>query len=67
MIVMVVAGAVMIGVVVEMIVINRAEPEWQPGEAGTYARDGMFIVGSVLLVVVVGYIHSLIGPWPFAE
>lgn len=50
---------------IEVVVINRAEPEWTPGEPGTYAKDAMFFFGSAVLVVIVGYIHGLVGPSPF--
>lgn len=49
----------------ERIVINRAEPDWQPGAKGSIAKDVMFLVISILLVGVVGYIHGLVGPSPF--
>ena len=46
-------------------VINRAEPDWQPGQKGTIAKDGLFFIASLVLLVIVGYIHGLIGPSPF--
>jgi len=59
-------GALLAWAVVEMIVINRSEPGWQkPTEPGTYAKDGMFFVGSVILLAVIGYIHAWLGVWPF--
>ncbi|MDP5217437.1 NnrU family protein [Ruegeria sp. 2205SS24-7] len=51
--------------IVEKVVINRAEPQWVPGEPGTLAKDGMFFAGSVVLLLVIGLIHGWIGPWPF--
>lgn len=53
--------------VVSVIVINRSEPNWQPGAEGSYAKDGMFLLVSVLLLVVIGYIHTWLGYWPFAQ
>ncbi len=50
---------------VEIMVINRAEPDWQPGQKGTIAKDGLFFIASLVLLVIVGYIHGLIGPSPF--
>ncbi|WP_095587259.1 NnrU family protein [Actibacterium ureilyticum] len=50
---------------VEIAVINRAEPAWAPGPKGSIAKDGMFFVASILLLGVIGYIHGLIGPSPF--
>jgi hypothetical protein len=48
-----------------MAVINRAEPDWQPGPKGTIVKDGLFLAASLGLLAVIGYIHGLIGPSPF--
>ncbi|MEM8730350.1 MAG: NnrU family protein [Pseudomonadota bacterium] len=45
--------------------INSAEPEWTAPEPGSYAKDGMFLVGSIILLVIIGVIHGWLGPWPF--
>ncbi len=58
-------GGLFLWALIEVPLINRAEPEWSPGEPGSYAKDGMFLVASLVLMVVIGYIHSLVGPWPF--
>ena len=46
-------------------VINRAEPDWQPRSGGSHAIDGVCFVASIVLLGVVGYVHGLLGPWPF--
>ena len=58
-------GGLLAWAVGEVIVINRAEPNWTPGPKGTYAKDGMFLVASLILMVVIGYIHYWVGPWPY--
>ncbi len=58
-------GGLFLWALVEMIVINRAEPDWQPGAPGTLARDAMFLVASVVLLGVIGWIHGMVGPSPF--
>lgn len=58
-------GGLLAWAVVEVIVINRSEPEWQPGPKGTLAKDGMFFVGSIVLMGVIGYVHGMVGPSPF--
>ncbi|WP_037316743.1 NnrU family protein [Ruegeria halocynthiae] len=58
-------GGLLAWAVVEVIVINKAEPEWTPGEPGTYGKDAMFFVASIVLLGVIGYIHGLVGPSPF--
>lgn len=47
--------------VASIIVINRAEPEWTPREPGTLAKDGMFLGGSVVLMLVIGLVHTWLG------
>jgi len=51
--------------VIEVIVINRSEPNWTPNPKGTIAKDAMFFAISILLLGVIGYIHGLVGPSPF--
>ncbi|TKZ22428.1 hypothetical protein FAP39_00725 [Shimia litoralis] len=46
---------------VQTIVINRAEPEWAPDASGSIAKDGMFLVASVVLMVVIGLVHGWLG------
>lgn len=58
-------GGLFVWGIVEVAVINAAEPEWTPGPQGTLAKDGMFFVASVVLLAVIGYIHGLVGPSPF--
>ncbi len=58
-------GGLLAWAIAEVIVINRSEPEWTPGEPGTYGKDAMFFVASIVLLGIIGYIHGLVGPWPF--
>lgn len=58
-------GGLLLWSVTEVRVINGAEPEWTPGSDGTYAKDAMFVAGSVILLAVIGYIHAWVGVWPF--
>ncbi|MFY1708247.1 NnrU family protein [Tritonibacter scottomollicae] len=58
-------GGLLVWAGVEVLAINRAEPEWKPGPKGTTAKGLMFLAISILLVGVIGYIHGLIGPSPF--
>ncbi len=58
-------GGLLAWAVVQVIVINRAEPDWTPGEPGTLAKDAMFLAISVVLLVVIGYVHGWLGYWPF--
>ncbi|WP_298935314.1 NnrU family protein [uncultured Ruegeria sp.] len=58
-------GGLLSWAVAEVIVINRSEPDWTPGEPGTYGKDAMFFVASIVLLGLIGYIHGLVGPSPF--
>ena len=47
-------------------VINAAVPEWAPAPADrSYAKDAMFLAGSVVLLGVIGFVHNWLGVWPF--
>lgn len=58
-------GGLLAWAAIEVITINKSEPDWQPNEKGTIAKDAMFFVASIVLLGVIGYIHGLIGPSPF--
>lgn len=58
-------GGLLAWAVVEVIIINKSEPDWTPGEPGTLGKDAMFFVASIVLLGVIGYIHGLVGPSPF--
>ncbi|WP_271948422.1 NnrU family protein [Ruegeria faecimaris] len=60
-------GGLLAWAVVEVIVINKSEPDWTPGEPGTYGKDAMFFVASIVLLGIIGYIHGLVGPSPFGS
>lgn len=58
-------GGLLVWALVEMAVINRAEPNWTPPAKGTIAKDGMFLGISVILLGVIGAIHTWLGYNPF--
>ncbi len=58
-------GGLGVWALVEIVVINHAEPDWRPGAKGTLAKDGLFFLASVVLLGVIGYVHGLIGPPAF--
>lgn len=58
-------GGLLAWVPVQTAAINKAEPDWTPNTGGTVAKDAMFLAGSVVLMGVIGYIHYLLGRWPF--
>ncbi|GAA6209555.1 NnrU family protein [Cognatishimia sp. WU-CL00825] len=54
-------GGLWVWTLIEIRVINRAEPAWEPNPKGTIAKDAMFLAISVLLLGVIGAIHMLFG------
>ncbi len=54
-------GGLGIWAIAEMIVINRAEPDWTPPAKGKIAKDIMFAAISLVLLVVIGMIHTWLG------
>lgn len=54
-------GGLGLWTVVEMIVINRAEPGWTPPRKGKIAKDAMFLAASLVLLLVIGAIHTWLG------
>lgn len=58
-------GGLGLWAIAQIIVINRAEPDYTPNPKGSIAKDGMFFGISILLVGVIGYIHTLFGLTPF--
>lgn len=59
-------GGLLVWAQVQVLLINRQEV-WAPlgGKASTGKEIGA-VVGAVLVMGVVGYIHGMIGPWPFS-
>ncbi|NDU99959.1 NnrU family protein [Pseudoroseicyclus tamaricis] len=48
-----------------MILINRQQPEWTRPPRGPWWGDAIYVVISVVVYVVVVYIHGWLGPSPF--
>ena len=58
-------GGLAVWAIVEMIVINRAVPNWTPPKPGPIKKDVIFLVASIVLLVVIGYVHKWLGYNPF--
>jgi len=58
-------GGLLVWAQAEVMLINRQQA-WAPigGRASTGKEIGA-VIGAVLVTGLVGYIHGLIGPWPF--
>ncbi|WP_415404216.1 NnrU family protein [Tateyamaria sp. SN3-11] len=58
-------GGLLIWAILTPRIINAADPGWIPNTGGTIAKDAMFLVGSVILLGVIGWVHNWLGVWPF--
>ena len=54
-------GGLLAWAVVTVILINRAEPEWTPTQTGTWAKDGMFLIASLVLLAAIAWVHGWLG------
>ncbi|WP_407494751.1 NnrU family protein [Pseudooceanicola sp. MF1-13] len=54
-------GGLGLWAVAEMVVINRAEPGWVPPAKGKIGKDIMFAAISIVLLGVIGMIHTWLG------
>ncbi|WP_116130787.1 NnrU family protein [Tropicimonas sp. IMCC34043] len=50
---------------VARVLVNRAEPVWTPRTPGSWSKDGIFLLASAVLLVLIGLIHSWLGYYPF--
>lgn len=58
-------GGLLVWALAEMVVINRAEPDWQPPEWGGVKSEVRIGVIAAVVFAVVALIHGWLGPWPF--
>ena len=48
-----------------ILLINRAEPLWAPPPRQPLAKEVTAVVATLVAVALAGWVHGLIGPWPF--
>lgn len=59
-------GGLLLWALVEMVVLNRANPNWQPStQPIIWRKEAMALVGALVVMVVIGLIHSWLGYNPF--
>lgn len=58
-------GGLGVWAMVEMVVINRAEPEWRRPTAGSAAGDLRLLLIGVVVYGLIGWVHGMVGPSPF--
>ena len=58
-------GGLAVWALVEMVLINRAEPEYTPFDGGSAAGDARIVIISLVVYAVFAGIHTLLGYNPF--
>lgn len=58
-------GGLGLWALVQMLLINRAEPRYVPPANLTAKGDAIWLVASLVAFGAIGYLHGLVGPSPF--
>jgi uncharacterized membrane protein len=58
-------GGLLVWAILEVVLINRAVPNWTKPAPAPVGKEIGAVVGAVVVLIGVGYIHGLIGLWPF--
>jgi uncharacterized membrane protein len=54
-------GGLLAWALISMALINRAEPDWTPRTPGPIAKDAIFLAASLVLTVLIGWVHGWLG------
>jgi len=58
-------GGLLAWAVVEVILINRAEPRPAPNPPAPLGKEIGAVVGAVVVMVLIGWVHGWLGVWPY--
>ncbi|MES2142976.1 MAG: NnrU family protein [Pseudomonadota bacterium] len=58
-------GGLLVWAVVSVIVINRASGDWVPEHGWPVKNEVQAVIGTVVVLAVIGFIHNWLGYWPF--
>lgn len=58
-------GGLLAWAVLEVIIINRAEPVWNRPQPGEAKKDVLLVVITLVSFLVIAAIHAWLGVWPF--
>lgn len=58
-------GTMLVWAVVEVILINRANRDWIRPAPAPLGKEIGAVVGTVIVVSLIGFIHNWLGYWPF--
>lgn len=59
-------GGLLAWAVVSVIVINRAQRDWTRPAPASMGKEIGAVVGAVLVMLAVGWVHTWLGYWPYA-
>lgn len=59
-------GGILAWAVVSVIVINRAQRDWTRPSPAPMGKEIGVVVGAVVVMVAVGWVHTWLGYWPYA-
>ena len=58
-------GGILAWAVVDVIMINRMEPDWQRPAPGPVKNDVIYVAASLVLLAAIAWVHNWLGYWPF--
>lgn len=58
-------GGLLAWAVVSVILINRQNPVWEKNPPAPMGKEIGAVVGAVIVLGAVGWLHGWLGPWPF--
>jgi uncharacterized membrane protein len=58
-------GGLLAWAVVEVILINRAEPVWTRNPPAPVGKEIGAVLGAVLVTAAIGWVHNWLGVWPY--
>jgi uncharacterized membrane protein len=58
-------GGLLAWAVVEVILINRAEPRPAPNPPAPVGKEIGAVLGAVLVMAAIGWVHNWLGVWPY--
>lgn len=58
-------GGILAWAVVSVILINRSGEVWQPELGWPLKNEVQVVIGTVVMLAVIGFIHNWLGYWPF--
>lgn len=62
---MVLFGGMLAWAVVEMIVINRAQPDWTPATPAPKRKEFTFALATLVVFALIAWVHNWLGYYPF--